>query len=87
MITDVYMSIVCCNITKSIAAVENNQNHLSKLKLVTFIVFLFGFFMGIPSKHRFKPVEMGLSGIYIPLYMRLNFPVSMFFLYFLGADA
>jgi hypothetical protein len=60
-------------------------NHLSRLKFVTLTVFLFGFFIGIPSKHRFNPVEIGLSGIYTPLYIFLNFPVSTPFLSFFGA--
>ena len=43
------------------------NNHLSKLKFVTLTVLRFGFFMGIPSKQRLSPVEIGLSGISIPL--------------------
>lgn len=58
--------------------------HFSRLKLVTLTVFLFGFFIGIPYKHRFKPVDMGLSGTYTPLYILLNLPVSTFLRYFFG---
>lgn len=41
--------------------------HLSRLKFVNFIVFLFGFFIGIPYKHKLSPVDIGFYGISIPL--------------------
>ena len=54
--------------------------------ILTVLFFLFPFLSENPSRQRFKPaVFTVLSGIYTPLYIFLNFPVSMCFFYFLGA--
>ena len=61
--------------------------HFSKLKFWTLTVGLFPFFIGIPSRHKFKPAFAIFSETSTPLYILFHFPVSIFFFYFLGAFA
>lgn len=57
------------------------------MKFCGFTVCRLLFFIGIPSRHKFKPAFATFSFTSVPLYILLNFPVSTCFFYFFGALA